>query len=73
MRQFGELVQLSLHNNQIKSLENIKACLSGCKNMEELDISENPVEKDKNFSKVLFETFSKLEILNGKDKNGKEV
>ena len=73
LRQYTGLIQLSLKENQIKSFDAIKTNLSGCKNMEELEFSNNPVEKESGFRKFIFDTFSKLEVLDGRDKKGNEV
>lgn len=38
-----------------------------------MDLQDNPVAKENNYSKVIFDSCSKLEILDNHDKEGNEV
>jgi Leucine-rich repeat (LRR) protein len=76
---YSNLEELILTANEIKTLEGLTP-LFALKNLREIDLAENPVAQLSGYRQLLFEKYchfyprvSTLEVLDGIDRNGKEV
>ena len=69
---YGKLKVVKFAGNKIKDFEEIKE-LSALEAIESLDFLENPISKDKEYSKLMWETFPKLKTLDSCNKEGDEV
>ena len=62
--------KISLANNNIKNYEDIK-CFNTFRNLNFLDLSENPINNINNYRKKLFDLLPTLVFLDMQDKEGK--
>ena len=83
---YPNLKTLKLSNNQLKNLDDLKSLLA-CKNLESLDISNNPVSKLSSedlseeamaketleFGKLVREILPQVNVVDGFNKDGQEV
>mmetsp|Transcript_117529 Transcript_117529/g.252639 ORF Transcript_117529/g.252639 Transcript_117529/m.252639 type:complete len:162 (+) Transcript_117529:15-500(+) len=72
---FRNLLTLNVSSNKINDLKELQK-LEGLKQLVSLDLSDNPVAKGEEYSKVkawAFGAFENLRSLDGKDADGKDV
>lgn len=72
LAQYPELKVIKLAGNKIKSLEDI-TCLKNVTKLENLDLAENPLCKQKDYSEKVWELLPGLKVLDGVDRDGEEV
>jgi Leucine-rich repeat (LRR) protein len=68
---YPKLSKLFLSNNLINSIEEIKV-LSKLENLLVIDLFECPINKVKDYKKEIFKALPKLQVLDGKYKDGTE-
>lgn len=66
---YKNLVDLRMANSDIENFEEIK-CLENLSELTNIDFSENPISKIKDYREKMFQNFKKLKYLDGTDKNG---
>ncbi|CAD8064674.1 unnamed protein product [Paramecium primaurelia] len=69
---FQNLICLSLAGNQIKSLEELQI-LKNLSSLQQLDLSDNEVELQAGYHQKIFEMLPNLQVLDNKNKDGKEI
>lgn len=72
LSQYPNLKVVKFAGNKIKEFDEIKK-LAAMENIDNVDFLENPVAKDKDYSKTMWEIFPKLKSLDGCDKEGEEL
>jgi Leucine-rich repeat (LRR) protein len=72
LAQYPELKVIKLAGNKIKSLEDI-VCLKNVSKLENLDLAENPLCKQKDYPEKVWELLPELKVLDGVDRDGEEV
>ena len=68
---YKELDYLKIPNNKIETLDQVKE-LTKFENLTKLDLSNNKVTELEGYREKVFEAITKLEVLDGQTKDGKE-
>lgn len=72
LKQYKNICQIKLGNNQITSLKDLEP-LKSLENLESLDLTSCPISNESNIEKSVFKLLTKLVVFNGKDQEGNSV